>query len=98
MWDHSSSNNCLSFCFLGDSSEYHVNGKHVTLAKYLEELEKIGIVTKTHNCLVFQVNIVIKMYADTHEIMLQCGLCGDKDKVSLLNVYKNTKNTLDKGT
>uniref|UniRef100_A0A7N6B1C2 SMC hinge domain-containing protein n=1 Tax=Anabas testudineus TaxID=64144 RepID=A0A7N6B1C2_ANATE len=38
----------------GDSSEYRINGVHVTLAKYLEELEKIGIVTKARNCLVFQ--------------------------------------------
>ncbi|XP_073327965.1 structural maintenance of chromosomes protein 1B [Pagrus major] len=38
----------------GDSSVYHVNGSHVTLAKYLEQLEKIGIVTKARNCLVFQ--------------------------------------------
>uniref|UniRef100_A0A667Y169 Structural maintenance of chromosomes protein n=1 Tax=Myripristis murdjan TaxID=586833 RepID=A0A667Y169_9TELE len=38
----------------GDSSEYRVNAIHVTLAKYLEELEKIGIITKARNCLVFQ--------------------------------------------
>ncbi|XP_062276792.1 structural maintenance of chromosomes protein 1B [Scomber scombrus] len=38
----------------GDSSEYRINGVHVTLAKYLEELEKIGIVTRARNCLVFQ--------------------------------------------
>ncbi|KAM4619154.1 structural maintenance of chromosomes protein 1B [Polymixia lowei] len=38
----------------GDSSEYCINGIHVTLAKYMEELEKIGIVTKARNCLVFQ--------------------------------------------
>uniref|UniRef100_UPI0037E7EC47 structural maintenance of chromosomes protein 1B n=1 Tax=Semicossyphus pulcher TaxID=241346 RepID=UPI0037E7EC47 len=44
------------FCrsILGDSSEYRINGQHVSLAKYLEELEKIGIVTKARNCLVFQ--------------------------------------------
>ncbi|KAK2842674.1 hypothetical protein Q5P01_012874 [Channa striata] len=44
------------FCrsITGDSSEYRINGSHVTLAKYLEELEKIGIVTKAQNCLVFQ--------------------------------------------
>ncbi|XP_054476099.1 structural maintenance of chromosomes protein 1B [Anoplopoma fimbria] len=38
----------------GDSSEYRINGDHVTLAKYIEELGKIGIVTKARNCLVFQ--------------------------------------------
>ncbi|XP_056242225.1 structural maintenance of chromosomes protein 1B [Seriola aureovittata] len=44
------------FCrtITGDSSEYRINGVHVTLAKYVEELEKIGIVTKARNCLVFQ--------------------------------------------
>ncbi|XP_045892216.1 structural maintenance of chromosomes protein 1B [Micropterus dolomieu] len=44
------------FCrsIIGDSSEYRINGQHVTLAKYIEELEKIGIVTKARNCLVFQ--------------------------------------------
>uniref|UniRef100_A0A672K7D2 Structural maintenance of chromosomes protein 1B-like n=2 Tax=Sinocyclocheilus grahami TaxID=75366 RepID=A0A672K7D2_SINGR len=38
----------------GDSSEYRVNGKQVTLAKYTGELEKIGIVVKAKNCLVYQ--------------------------------------------
>ncbi|XP_036962606.1 structural maintenance of chromosomes protein 1B isoform X2 [Acanthopagrus latus] len=38
----------------GDSSVYRINGSQVTSAKYLEALEKIGIVTKARNCLVFQ--------------------------------------------
>ncbi|CAL8360111.1 unnamed protein product [Lota lota] len=38
----------------GDSSEYYVNGAHVSLAKYKKDLESIGIVTKARNCLVFQ--------------------------------------------
>ncbi|XP_068594981.1 structural maintenance of chromosomes protein 1B [Brachionichthys hirsutus] len=44
------------FCrtIIGDSSQYHINDVHVTVAKYLMELEKIGIVTKAQNCLVFQ--------------------------------------------
>ncbi|XP_018528106.1 structural maintenance of chromosomes protein 1B [Lates calcarifer] len=44
------------FCrsIIGDSSEYCINGVRVTLAKYLEEFGKIGIVTKAQNCLVFQ--------------------------------------------
>uniref|UniRef100_A0A665WMK9 Structural maintenance of chromosomes protein 1B-like n=1 Tax=Echeneis naucrates TaxID=173247 RepID=A0A665WMK9_ECHNA len=40
----------------GDSSEYHINGAHVNLSKYMVELERIGIVTKAQNCLVFQVS------------------------------------------
>uniref|UniRef100_A0A8C1SPS3 Structural maintenance of chromosomes 1B n=1 Tax=Cyprinus carpio TaxID=7962 RepID=A0A8C1SPS3_CYPCA len=39
----------------GESSEYRVNGRQVTLAKYTGELEKIGIVVKAKNCLVYQV-------------------------------------------
>lgn len=39
----------------GESSEYSVDGDRVSHAKYVEELEKIGIVTKAQNCLVFQV-------------------------------------------
>ncbi|KAM4573899.1 structural maintenance of chromosomes protein 1B [Odontesthes bonariensis] len=44
------------FCrtITGDSSEYRINGVHVAFATYIEELEKIGIVTKAQNCLVFQ--------------------------------------------
>uniref|UniRef100_A0A8C2JAW7 Structural maintenance of chromosomes 1B n=1 Tax=Cyprinus carpio TaxID=7962 RepID=A0A8C2JAW7_CYPCA len=38
----------------GESSEYRVNGRQVTLAKYTGELEKIGIVVKAKNCLVYQ--------------------------------------------
>ncbi|CAB1322747.1 unnamed protein product [Coregonus sp. 'balchen'] len=46
----------LNFCrsISGDSSEYRINGRQITLAKYTGELEKIGIVTKARNCLVFQ--------------------------------------------
>ncbi|XP_040019206.2 structural maintenance of chromosomes protein 1B [Gasterosteus aculeatus] len=44
------------FCrtIAGDSTEYHVNGTHVTFDKYIQELEKIGVVSKAQNCLVFQ--------------------------------------------
>ncbi|XP_037624678.1 structural maintenance of chromosomes protein 1B [Sebastes umbrosus] len=44
------------FCrtILENSSEYRINGVRVSLAKYLEELEKIGVVTKARNCVVFQ--------------------------------------------
>ncbi|XP_029992403.1 structural maintenance of chromosomes protein 1B isoform X4 [Sphaeramia orbicularis] len=38
----------------GDSSEYHINGEHVTHSKYMEELEKVNILAKAQNCLVFQ--------------------------------------------
>ncbi|XP_041854155.1 structural maintenance of chromosomes protein 1B [Melanotaenia boesemani] len=44
------------FCRIitGDSSEYRINGVRIASAAYTEELEKIGIVTKAQNCLVFQ--------------------------------------------
>lgn len=41
--------------FPGNSSHYRINGITVTYARYVKELEKIGIVTKARNCLVFQV-------------------------------------------
>uniref|UniRef100_A0A9J8ACS9 Structural maintenance of chromosomes 1B n=1 Tax=Cyprinus carpio carpio TaxID=630221 RepID=A0A9J8ACS9_CYPCA len=44
----------FSRCISGESSEYRVNGRQVTLAKYTGELEKIGIVVKAKNCLVYQ--------------------------------------------
>lgn len=48
---------CIVLGFIwGDSSEYRVNGKQVTLSRYTAEMEKIGIVVKARNCLVFQVS------------------------------------------
>ncbi|KAG7329576.1 hypothetical protein KOW79_007750 [Hemibagrus wyckioides] len=38
----------------GESSEYRVNGRQVTPSRYTAELEKIGVVVKARNCLVFQ--------------------------------------------
>ncbi|KAK3564796.1 hypothetical protein QTP86_027827, partial [Hemibagrus guttatus] len=38
----------------GESSEYRVNGRQVTPTRYTAELEKIGVVVKARNCLVFQ--------------------------------------------
>lgn len=61
----------LILYFSGDSSEYRINGVHVTLAKYLEELEKIGIVTKARNCLVFQVN-ANRYSISTHTVYGTC--------------------------
>lgn len=47
-------------CFLfmscvGSSSEYRINNKVVGLSEYSEELEKLGILIKARNFLVFQV-------------------------------------------
>lgn len=56
---------------------YRINGSQVALAKYLEALEKIGIVTKARNCLVFQVKTVLKVSVDRHEIMLQTLKCSN---------------------
>ena len=47
---------CFSLYCSGNTSEYRINGVQVILAKYLEELKKIGVVTKARNCLVLQVN------------------------------------------
>uniref|UniRef100_A0A4W4H761 SMC hinge domain-containing protein n=1 Tax=Electrophorus electricus TaxID=8005 RepID=A0A4W4H761_ELEEL len=61
---------------------YRVNGKQVTLAKYTEELQKIGIIVKTRNCLVFQVlTIYILMSGkpfvlSSQEALYVTGRCG----------------------
>ncbi|TKS73919.1 Structural maintenance of chromosomes protein 1B [Collichthys lucidus] len=52
--DHDDEETVFCRTIIGDSSEYRVNGTHVSLAKYTEELQKIGILTKARNCLVFQ--------------------------------------------
>ncbi|KAJ8262037.1 hypothetical protein GJAV_G00161370 [Gymnothorax javanicus] len=46
----------LAFCRIiaGSSSEYRINDKPITHAKYTAELERIGIVIKARNCLIFQ--------------------------------------------
>lgn len=44
-------------CALGSSSEYRINNKVVGLPEYSEELEKLGILIKARNFLVFQVRM-----------------------------------------
>lgn len=41
----------------GSSSEYRINNKVVGLPEYSEELEKLGILIKARNFLVFQVSL-----------------------------------------
>lgn len=43
--------------FTGSSSEYRINSKVVGLPEYSEELEKLGILIKARNFLVFQVRL-----------------------------------------
>lgn len=42
----------------GSSSEYRINSKVVGLPEYSEELEKLGILIKARNFLVFQVRLL----------------------------------------
>lgn len=44
----------FSRIIIGSSSEYRINSKVVNLAEYSEELEKLGILIKARNFLVFQ--------------------------------------------
>lgn len=48
-----SSNN--SFILLGGCSEFHFDDNPVSRSAYIAELEKIGVMVKARNCLVFQV-------------------------------------------
>eukprot|EP00061_Rhincodon_typus_P017623 g46396.t1 len=50
---------CLAICLsllqpLGNSSEFRFNNQIISRAEYTNELEKIGILLKGRNCLVFQ--------------------------------------------
>ncbi|XP_031753498.1 structural maintenance of chromosomes protein 1B isoform X2 [Xenopus tropicalis] len=44
----------FSRIIVGDSSEYRIDGKPVGRSTYVMELERIGIIVKARNCLVFQ--------------------------------------------
>ncbi|XP_044133792.1 structural maintenance of chromosomes protein 1B [Bufo gargarizans] len=44
----------FSRIIVGNSSDYRLNNKQVGRALYISELEKIGIIVKARNCLVFQ--------------------------------------------
>ncbi|XP_069018396.1 structural maintenance of chromosomes protein 1B [Embiotoca jacksoni] len=90
------------FCRIitGDSSEYRINGLHVTFARYIEELEKIGIVTKAQNCLVFQGALESIALKDPKERtkMLECisqsrqyAAEYDKKKEALLRAKEDTQ-------
>ncbi|XP_037539213.1 structural maintenance of chromosomes protein 1B [Nematolebias whitei] len=84
----------------GDSSSYHINDAHVTSATYIEELAKIGIVTKAQNYLVFQGEVESIALKDPKEItkMLESisqskELAADyqKKKEELLMAKENTQ-------
>ncbi|MED6261553.1 hypothetical protein ATANTOWER_006710, partial [Ataeniobius toweri] len=62
-----------------DSSAYHINGTHVPNTTYIEELEKMGIVAKAQNCLVFQGAVEAIALKDPKERtkMLEC-ICQSK--------------------
>ena len=54
---------------MGASSEYRIDNKVVSAAQYAEALEKIGILVKARNFLVFQVRSFNKEFY-TRKIML----------------------------
>lgn len=51
-------------CVSGSSSEYRINSKVVSLPEYSEELEKLGILIKARNFLVFQVRLFLYFYTN----------------------------------
>ncbi|XP_041794643.1 structural maintenance of chromosomes protein 1B [Chelmon rostratus] len=84
----------------GDSSAYHINNRLVTFTKYMEELEKIGIVTKAQNCLVFQgaVESIALMDPKERTKMFECisqsRECAaeyDKKKGAMLKAKEDTQ-------
>lgn len=68
-------------CASGSSSEYRINNKVVGLPEYSEELEKLGILIKARNFLVFQVRLICflrHMYLGLLSDMLGSGLSNVK--------------------
>lgn len=45
------------FPSLGNCTEFFFNDKSVSRSTYISELEKVGILVKVRNCLIFQVSI-----------------------------------------
>ncbi|XP_053361921.1 structural maintenance of chromosomes protein 1B [Clarias gariepinus] len=78
----------------GDSSEYRINGRQMTLSRYTSELEKIGIVLKTRNCLVFQgaVESIAMMSAKERTKMFE----RISTSFELANEYNNKLSALQK--
>ncbi len=64
---------CLS-C-VGSSSEYRINNKVVGLSEYSEELEKLGILIKARNFLVFQV-IRVLLLCNVLILKVNRNICG----------------------
>ena len=51
---------------MGAASEHRINNKVVSAADYTEKLERIGILIKARNFLVFQVSILKDIYVVDH--------------------------------
>ncbi|KAM9311304.1 structural maintenance of chromosomes protein 1B [Gastrophryne carolinensis] len=47
-------NKIFSRSIVGSSSDYRLNGTQIGRAEYITELEKLGIIVKARNCLIFQ--------------------------------------------
>lgn len=56
----------------GSSSEYRINNKVVGLPEYSEELEKLGILIKARNFLVFQVRWQIYNFCVQLWVLIKC--------------------------
>uniref|UniRef100_A0A4W3J1J9 Structural maintenance of chromosomes 1B n=1 Tax=Callorhinchus milii TaxID=7868 RepID=A0A4W3J1J9_CALMI len=78
----------------GNSSAFHLNGRAISRMEYTSELEKIGILLKARNCLVFQgavENIAMKKPKERTQLFEQISNSGE-----LAAEYESKKKELTK--
>uniref|UniRef100_UPI00398EEC5B structural maintenance of chromosomes protein 1B-like n=1 Tax=Pristiophorus japonicus TaxID=55135 RepID=UPI00398EEC5B len=85
---------------IGNSSEFRVNDRTISRAEYMNELEKIGILMKGRNCLVFQgavENIAMKKPKERTQLFEQVSNSGelsneyDKRKKEMMNAEEEAR-------
>ncbi|XP_059508357.1 structural maintenance of chromosomes protein 1B-like [Stegostoma tigrinum] len=92
----------LSFTrtIIGNSSEFRFNNQTISRAEYTNELEKIGILLKGRNCLVFQgtvENIAMKKPKERTQLFEQVSNSGelsneyDKKKKEMMNAEEEAR-------
>ncbi|XP_067906906.1 structural maintenance of chromosomes protein 1B-like isoform X4 [Heterodontus francisci] len=92
----------LSFtrAIIGNSSEFRLNDQVISRAEYTNELEKIGILLKGRNCLVFQgavENIAMKKPKERTQLFEQVSNSGelsneyDKKKKEMMNAEEEAR-------
>ncbi|NP_001098324.1 meiosis-specific cohesin subunit SMC1 beta [Oryzias latipes] len=84
------------FCRIitGVSTEWQINGVRVTLAKYIEELEKLSIMTKVQNCMVFQGTVEVDCFEGSKGEDQNVGKASVKSRRTMLQSTMQRRHAL----